>query len=112
YVFTFGDSSGLLLAEEMKPAPSKGIRRDMVVSRRGTGGRRSRRGRRHRPRAEEAMLGLVRLRARIQGRDSAGWGSGASREISTLEAYSNCVEGVEPSATPETGPFPAPQREA
>jgi hypothetical protein len=35
-----------------------------------------------------------------------------ARDRSGPEAYSKYVEGVEPSATPETGPFPAPQQEA
>ena len=39
-------------------------------------------------------------------------GPGATREVSRTEAYGKYVEGLEPTATPETDPFPAPQQEA
>jgi hypothetical protein len=55
---------------------------------------------------------LVRISRTRPSRGAANGPGSKARDSSTTEAYSKYVEGVEPSATPETGPFPVPQQEA
>jgi hypothetical protein len=59
---------------------------------------------------------LARFLARTSHRDSsrgdANRPESKAREGRTTEAYSKYVEGVRPSGTQETGPFPAPQQRA
>src|ERR1700687_5612229 len=54
---------------------------------------------------------LARIFHTRPSRGAANEPGSKAREGRTTEAYSKYVEGGRPSATPETGPFPAPQQE-
>jgi amino acid adenylation domain-containing protein len=55
---------------------------------------------------------LARISHARPSRGAANGPGSKARDSSRAEAYSKYVEGLEPSATPEAGPFPAPQQEA
>ena len=55
---------------------------------------------------------LARISHPPPSRGTANGPGSKARDSSRTEAYSKYVDGLEPSATPETGPFPAPQQEA
>src|ERR1700694_2807067 len=58
-----------------------------------------------------AIRTLARIFHTRPSRGAANGPGSKAREGRTTEAYSKYVEGGQPSATPETGPFPAPQQE-
>jgi hypothetical protein len=60
--------------------------------------------------AGELPLLIARISHAGSSRGAANGPGSKAREGRTPEAYSKYVEEVQPSATPETGPFPVPQQ--